>query len=504
MQFKNSKIKRLHNQAIPDNLSPEKQSSMLEIYGNIESYEQYSTYQSEIESIPCNQRIFSQQQLSLNNFSAFSETNIDYNNQNNLLSFPEGLDYQQLIFSSKNSSFESLDEEKSRDQQKKDQKPLAQQEETNLLVKKSYQAMLIQNGNPQKILRLNKKFYLFLDQMIDLEYFENLKSPGNYLENSECVQLTKGFRLINQITHRVDNKFIEVDMEYVTRQPHSIEYIIQFLQSLGNKDLIKYVNCLLEFQKNIDNCQQLIKQQALNMNFLEHRLERKKAADDQFKQLTSQLDPQKLYFYQRYSVNYETCQYESTVAGYSPALYEVIDNGSYSFLEYLSKYGYFDPMSSLFRLGDCFYRTCYFANNLPQEFDEELNKLANLELVTVDNFKFPVTMKLDHHYLEQQYDIQNNLQMNFCDLLAIYEFNFKDLQVYQNLQEARKSNINNQNKLETILGDNVDWEQFDYIQTQFFKKYYQDQISNLVKKGNKWYKRCGFVEIPTKKQKKEF
>ncbi|KAL4459754.1 hypothetical protein ABPG73_010618 [Tetrahymena malaccensis] len=478
---------------------------MAEIYGNTESYEQYSTYQSEIESIPYYQRIISQQQFSQNNFSEpFSETNIDYNNQNNLLSFPEGLDYQQLIFNSNSSSLEGLDEENSREQNRKDQKALVQKEENNLLLKKNYQTMLIQGNMPEKVLRLNKKFYLFLDQMIDMEYFENLKSPANYLENSQCVQLTKGFRMINQITHRIDNKFIEVDMEYLARQPQSIEYIIQMLQSLGNKDLIKYVNCLIEFQKNIDTCQLLIKQQALNMNFLEYRLERKKAADEQFQQITSQLDPQKLYFYQRYSVNYETCQYESTKAGYSPALYEVIDNGSYSFLEYLSKYGYFDPMSSLFRLGDCFYRTCYFLNNLPKEFDDELNKLASLELLTVDNFKFPVSMKLDHHYLEQEFDKQNNLQMNFCDLLAIYEFNFKDQQAYQNLQEARKSNINNQNKLETIFGDEVDWEQFDYIQTQFFQKYYQDQISNLVKKGNKWYKRCGFVEIPTKKQKKEF
>ncbi|KAL4477011.1 hypothetical protein ABPG72_011708 [Tetrahymena utriculariae] len=498
-------MKRSYNQTIQDNRCPEKQSSMLEIQGNIESYELYSTYQSEIESIPHYQRIILQQQLSQNNFSEpFSDTNIEQNYQNNLLSFPEGLDYQQLLFSSNNNSLESLDEETSREQNKKDQKSLIQKEETNFLFKKSYQTMLIQGSMPEKILRLNKKFYLFLDQMIDLEYFENLKSPSNYLENSQCAQLTKGFRFINQITHRVDNKFIEVDMEYLSRQPQSIEYIIQLLKSLGNRDLIKYVNCLIDFQKNIDTCQQLIKQQALNMNFLEYRLERKKAADDTFKQITSQLDPQKLHFYQRYSVNYEACQYESTKAGYSPALYEVIDNGSYSFLDYLSKYGYFDPMSSLFRLGDCFYRTCYFLNNLPKEFDDELNKLASLELLTVDNFKFPVTMKLDHHYLEQEFDKQNNLQMNFCDLLAIYEFNFKDQQAYQNLQEARKSKRDNQNKLETIFRDDVDWQQFDYIQTQFFQKYYQDQISNLVKKGNKWYKRCGFVEIPTKKQKKEF
>lgn len=42
-------------------------------------------------------------------------------------------------------------------------------------------------------------------------------------------------------------------------------------------------------------------------------------------------------------------------------------------------------------------------------------------------------MKLDHHYLEQEYDQANGLKLNFCDLLAIYEFTFKDPDALNNL-----------------------------------------------------------------------
>ena len=45
----------------------------------------------------------------------------------------------------------------------------------------------------------------------------------------------------------------------------------------------------------------------------------------------------------------------------------------------------------------------------------------------------------------------------------------------------------------------LDLSEKDYAKTLFFRKYYCDQIPNLVRIGNKWNKRCGFIDIPIKK-----
>ncbi|KAL4492914.1 hypothetical protein ABPG72_020693 [Tetrahymena utriculariae] len=367
----------------------------------------------------------------------------------------------------------------------------------------NYETLLLARNTPQKVLCINKKFYLFLDQMIDLDYFKDIKSPNEYIQNNQSVQLTRGFRILNKVLHRIDNKFIEVEIDYLQRSTQSIDYIIYILKSLGNQDLIYYVDYLLEFQKNINDCQQNIQKQSRKLDFIQNRLQREKAANEKFKDITSNLDPLKLIFYQRYSVNYETYQFESTIAGYSPALYEVLDNGSYYFKNYLLKNGYFDPMSPLFRLGEFFYRVCYFSSNLPKELDEELNKQASLEIITVDNYRFSATMQLSHSYLEKDFDIQNNLEFKFCDILAIYEFTFKDLNVYKSLLEARQKNIFNSCKPEKILNDDFDLDQNDFSQTEFFQKYYKDNVQDLLKRGNKWNKVCGFQEIPKKKLKQE-
>lgn len=53
----------------------------------------------------------------------------------------------------------------------------------------------------------------------------------------------------------------------------------------------------------------------------------------------------------------------------------------------------------------------------------------------------------------------------------------------------------------TIYNDEEFDDRFDYKKTDFFQKYYDDQLDNLVAKGNKWFKKCGFVSIPKKKTK---
>ena len=65
-------------------------------------------------------------------------------------------------------------------------------------------------------------------------------------------------------------------------------------------------------------------------------------------------------------------------------------------------------------------------SNLPKEFDDIVNKLAELDLITCDNFRFPVTMKPSHYYIEKEYDIDHGLDLKFSNLLALYEFTFKD------------------------------------------------------------------------------
>ncbi|KAL4433380.1 hypothetical protein ABPG74_017484 [Tetrahymena malaccensis] len=483
-------------------------SSYQDISGSLDSFQYHSTYYSENEITHSIQKInnYQQQFEQEKSNNRQSENNSIINEDINLIQFPEGLNYENFgfndIFMEKSPECQQKEVKENQESQTESQRTLMKRKSKNKQPT-NYETFFITESNPQKLLRIHKKFYLFLDQMIDLDYFENINTPNEYIYNNQSVQLTKDFRILNKVLHRIDNKFIEVEIEYLARQTKSIDYIIHALKSLGNQDLIKYANCLSEFQKNINLCQQFIKEQSLQLDFIQNRLQRGKAANEKFKEITSNLNPTKLIFYQRYSVNYETCQYESTIAGYSPALYEVLDNGSYYFKNYLLKNGYFDPMSPLFRLGECFYRVCYFSTNLPKEFDDEINKQATLELITVDNYRFPVTMQLSHQYLEKDFDMQNNLEFKFCDLLAIYEFNFKDQQVYKNLLQIRQKNIFNSCKSEAIFNNDIDLDQNDYVETEFFQKYYQDDISNLLKRGNKWNKICGFQEIPKKKLKQE-
>ncbi|KAL4433377.1 hypothetical protein ABPG74_017481 [Tetrahymena malaccensis] len=479
------------------------------ISGSLDSFESQSTYQSEnkitlstTQKIQNEQQSFEQERLNSQQY----ENNSIINENINHIQFPEDMNYEKLRF---NTMFMEQFQEYSQNEVKDNQK--SQTDSQRIIMKRksknkkqiNYETSFITQNNPQKFLRIDKKFYLFLDQIIDLDYFENINTPNEYIYNNHPVQLTKDFRILNKVLHRIDNTFIEVEIEYLARQTQSIDYIIHILKSLGNQDLIKYANCLSEFQKNINLCQQFIKEQSLQLDFIQNRHEREKAANEKFKEITSNLNPTKLIFYQRYSINYETCQFESNIAGYSPALYEVLDNGSYYFKNYLLKNGYFDPMSPLFRLGECFYRVCYFSSNLPKEFGEELNKQATLELITVDNYRFPITMEISHHYLEKDFDMQNNLEFKMCDLIAIYEFTFKDQQVYKNLLEIRQKNIYNSCKSEIILNNDIHLDQSDYAETEFFQRYYQDDISNLLKRGNKWNKVCGFQEIPKKKLKQQ-
>ncbi|EAS04399.2 hypothetical protein TTHERM_00614750 (macronuclear) [Tetrahymena thermophila SB210] len=499
-------MQNLQENKIYDKFNVQILNSCQEISGSLEGFEYQSTYQSENEYSRSIQKIQQLQYYDYENLNnKHYENNSIINEDINLIQFPEGFKYEIFQFNpiayenTSDYSFKKIinDQENKTDSQRIVMKRQSKSKKIN------YETLFVTKDTPQKILSLNRKFYLFLDQIIDLDYFTNIKYPNEYIQNNFSVQLTKGFRLINKVLHRIDNKFIEVEIEYLTRQTQSIDYIIHILKSLGNQDLIKYINYLSEFQQNINICQNLIQKQSLAQDFIQNRLEREKAANEKFKEITSNLNPAKLIFYQRYSVNYETYQYESTVAGYSPALYEVLDNGSYYFKNYLLKNGYFDPMSPLFRLEEFFYRVCYFSNNLPEESDDEINKQVNLELITVDNYRFPVTMKLTHRYLEKDFDMQNNLEFKIKDLLAVYEFSFKDQYAYESLIKERQNNIKNLCKSETSLREDVDLIQNDYLQTEFFQKYYQDEIQNLLKRGNKWNKICGFQEIPKKKLKQE-
>lgn len=36
---------------------------------------------------------------------------------------------------------------------------------------------------------------------------------------------------------------------------------------------------------------------------------------------------------------------------------------------------------------------------------------------------------------------------------------------------------------------------------EFFQKFYKDDLQDLLDKGNKWFKICGYVDIPNKQIK---
>ncbi|KAL4461976.1 hypothetical protein ABPG74_000821 [Tetrahymena malaccensis] len=355
----------------------------------------------------------------------------------------------------------------------------------------------------QRFLRANKKFYIYMDLVVDLDFFQNYSDKQNYLSENKHNQLEKGLRYINCVIHRMDNKFIEVDLTFFPSNVDDIEYLLKILYSYGNKDLLETIKKLQIIWDNVQLTKKLILNQYQNTLFQQHYESRKAASNLKFKQLTEGLDQKKLIFYIRLSVNYEKQLYESDRVGYSPELYDVIAENSYAFKEYLKAYGYFDPRNTYFKLEQCINTTLHFLTSSTKAlFAQQGYSSQKIEIKTIDKFTFPVEARARFFNLDQDYDTQHNLNFKYNDMLVTYEYIFEDPNIQSKFKMYRQIQQSVQSRAITLQNDEEIDDRPEYQELELFKRYYQDDADKLIEVGNKWFKKCGLVNIPQKKSKK--
>ena len=105
----------------------------------------------------------------------------------------------------------------------------------------------------------------------------------------------------------------------------------------------------------------------------------------------------------------------------------------------------------------------------------EIDRVA-VDLVTIEGFSFPSSMKKQYHMLSSKYDMENGLNLNFGDLVEVYTFTLKDPIAMQFLREERIEQTIMLN-VENIVTDSeliMGISQKDYAKTLFFRKYYGD------------------------------
>ncbi|EAR91502.1 hypothetical protein TTHERM_01090130 (macronuclear) [Tetrahymena thermophila SB210] len=356
----------------------------------------------------------------------------------------------------------------------------------------------------QRFLRANKKFYLYMDLVVDLDFFQNYSDKQNYLNENKHNQLEKGLRYINCVIHRMDNKFIEVDLTFFPSNVNNIEYLLKILYSYGNKDLLETIQKLQTIWDNIQLTKRLILDQYQDTLFQQHYEGRKAASNLKFKSLTEGLDQTSLIFYIRLSVNYEKQLYESDRVGYSPELYDIIAENSYVFKEYLKAYGYFDPRNTYFKLEQCINTTLHFLTTSTKAlFSKQGYSSQKIEIKTIDQFTFPVEARARFFNLDQDYDSKHNLNFKYNDMLVTYEYIFEDPNIKSRFKMYRQLQHSVQSKAITLQNDEEIDDRPEYKELELFKRYYQDDADKLIEVGNKWFKKCGVINLPQKKSKKD-
>ncbi|KAL4477015.1 hypothetical protein ABPG72_011712 [Tetrahymena utriculariae] len=350
-----------------------------------------------------------------------------------------------------------------------------------------------------QLLSRQKNFYLFLDQVIDLEFLKNINSQDEYFRNNQHNYLYEGLRFINKIEHRLDNKFIELNMQNHEQKAYQIDYFIEYLKSFGNASVLSYISQLQAFQSSIIQTQKEISEQIGNPLFQKHQERRKTASQKVFKKITQKIDGNKLILYMKLSINYDKLLIESDICGYSPSLYSVLSQDSYTFKNEILQHGFFDVFQAGKRIEKCMEGAIRYLNSPTQiSIQTAQNHYQEVDIATCDGFNFNTELKIRRYVLDQEYDQKNNLQFKFQDILNVYEFTFKDELVLNQFQQFRKEQT--QGKHNSDLIDQIFYyKDYSYKNTQFFKEYYQNQVEDLAKKGCKWFKRCGFIDIPKKK-----
>ncbi|EAS01896.2 hypothetical protein TTHERM_00787020 (macronuclear) [Tetrahymena thermophila SB210] len=413
---------------------------------------------------------------------------------------------QQVSFNQKQNNFENEESDDSQyniipHNQLMSSKKKKEQDQYNINYKQIVFRKNKQINSFDQLLSRQKNFYLYLDQVIDLEFFKNINNKDEYFRNNQHNQLYNGLRFINKIEHRLDNKFIELNMQNQEQKVYQIDYFIQFLMSIGNASVLNYVSQLQAFKSSIEKTQKEIQEQIQDPLFQQHQESRKKASQKVFKRLTSKMDGKKLIQYMKLSINYDKLLIESDVCGYSPSLYSIISQDSYTFKNQILQNGFFDVFQLNKRIENCMEGAIRYMNSPPtSSIQTAQNHYQEIDIITCDGFNFKTELKIQRYILDDEYDKLNNLQFKFKDILNVYEFTFKDELVFNQFQQFRKQQTEGKHNPD-LIDQIFYYNDYSYKNTQFFKEYYQNQVEDLAKKGSKWFKRCGFIDIPKKKYK---
>jgi hypothetical protein len=74
--------------------------------------------------------------------------------------------------------------------------------------------------------------------VVDIDYLKLLtksqEEEKNYTHDENKVCVFKGFKFINQVFHRIDNKCIEIQSEEADKPFENMEHIINLILSLGD------------------------------------------------------------------------------------------------------------------------------------------------------------------------------------------------------------------------------------------------------------------------------
>ncbi|KAL4430250.1 hypothetical protein ABPG74_014809 [Tetrahymena malaccensis] len=313
-------------------------------------------------------------------------------------------------------------------------------------------------------------------------------------DSKNCnILMKQDFRVGFKINHK-DLSSSQISRNYFSSKSKFYLFADQIID-------LDYMRSILKNEEEEYLKENTIKRDSDNKIFKSHIFERTLAGDILYNKIISNLDPKKIYYFNYYKINYEKQQLDSCQAGYSPMIQEVLAGNSYAFKEYLSQQGFIDPLCQQYRLTKCFTLAGQFLSFYQERQEEETVADVQTYLYTLDNFRIPVQLKTKRIYLNHKYDQENGLNFNTHNILALYEFQLLDESFLQELQKARFDT-----KYQQILHNKEN----DYYRLkskveniEFIQKHYQNQIFDLLNKGSKWLKRCGFVDIPTKKQKKE-
>ncbi|KAL4431556.1 hypothetical protein ABPG74_017261 [Tetrahymena malaccensis] len=373
--------------------------------------------------------------------------------------------------------------------------------------KQKYSEYLINKYlNSQSLFLDDTKFYIFSEIILDVNYFKNFSSREQYISETKLQQYQKGFRYINKVTHRIDNKFIEIDTQYFPQKINDIKGIIYMLSSLGDKNILQFIEDLQQFWNIVLQFQAFMKEEHKNVLFQNHFKDREEFCKNKCQQILQQLDPQQLVMYVNHYPDYEKCQYQSRIVGYSPELYEIIAINSYIFQDYISKNGCCDPRAMFHNFDNTLQEAIQYLYAIQLGLlPDKMQIVQSTELVTFDGFVFPVQQTTDIYLLAREYDKLYELKFNSQQILIIQTFQFLDEQAkntFKIMRYEQQTQFQN-SSFEKVEQKILTFNNKNNSQIELINKYYGDSIADLYQFGNKWLKRCGFVEIKKKNKQDE-